>query len=172
MGHNSPLALVNLTGQQLGAIAKGIPQGSTPKTRLSSGSEGPGYADLGDDPREAQRQILEQCVVENTRPRDPTKVVIVADHTRPPTKVVMVADHHTRRMERESIHTESVNVTKHSQEQIDCIQSMAEEQRSSTVKQGVMESISETLQRMNLKDIRRFQQSLPENLSQARRSRR
>ena len=49
---------------------------------------------------------------------------------------------------------------------------MAEEQRSSTVKQGVMESISETLQRMNLKDIRKFQQNLPENLSQARRSRR
>ena len=55
---------------------------------------------------------------------------------------------------------------------IDCIQSMAEEQRSSTVKQGVMQSISETLQCMNLKEIRRFEQSLPEKLSQARRFRR
>ena len=35
-----------------------------------------------------------------------------------------------------------------------------------------MESISETLQSMNLKEIRRFEQSLPGNLSQARRSRR
>ena len=171
MGHNSPLAIVNVTRHQLGAIPKESPQG-TPRRGLSSDSEDPGYTDVGNDPRDAQRQIWEQCAIENNSPRDPTEVVIVADHTRSPTRVVMASDHHTRRMERESIHTESVNVTKRSQEHIECIQSMAEEQRSSTVKQGVMESISETLQRMNLKDIRRFQQSLPENLSQARRSRR
>ena len=159
MGHNSPLALVNLTGQQQGAIPKGLHQRSTPKERLSSCSKEPSYADLEDDPRQAQRQILEQCVVDNTRPRDPTKVVIVADH-------------HTRRMDRETTHTESLDVANRSQEQIDCIQFLAEEQRSRTVKEGVMESISETLQCMNLKQIRRFEQSLPENLSQARRSRR
>ena len=75
-------------------------------------------------------------------------------------------------MDRETNHTESLDVANRSQEQIDCIQYLAEEQRSRTVKEGVMESISETLQCMNLKQIRRFEQSLPENLSQARRSRR
>ena len=120
MGHSSPLAIVNVTRHQLGAIPKESPQG-TPRRGLSSNSEDPGYTDVGNDPRNAQRQIWEQCVIENNSPRDPTEVVIVADHTRPPTRVVMASDHHTRRMERESIHTESVNVTKRSQELIECI---------------------------------------------------
>ena len=68
--------------------------------------------------------------------------------------------------------TGSLDGANRSQEQVDYIQYLAEEQRSRTVKEGVMESISETLQCMNLKQIRRFEQSLPENLSQARRSRR
>ena len=38
-----------------------------------------------------------------------------------------------------------------------------------TVKEGVMESISETLHSMNLREIRQFEQNLPGNLSQSRR---
>ena len=69
MGHNSPLALGNQTGQHLGAI----PKKTTPKERLSSSSEEPSYADMGDDPRQAQLQILQQCVRDNPMPRDPNK---------------------------------------------------------------------------------------------------
>ena len=92
----------------------------------------------------------------------------MADHTSP----TKVTTEQPRGMDRESAHIVSVRGANRSQEQIACIQSMAAEQRSGTVKQGVMQSIFETLQGMNLKEIRRFQQSLPENLSQARRSRR
>ena len=74
---------------------------------------------------------------------------------------------------RDSTHTGPGHGAYRSQEQSDYIQSLSEDQGScNTVKQGVMQSISETLQGMKLCEIRRFQQSLPENLSQARRSRR
>ena len=160
MGHHSPLALVNL-----GAVPKTFSQGSTPKTRLSNVSC---YTNLDEDPIEAQRQIMAHCVAHNMRPRDPAGGVVMEDHTSP-TKVTI---EQPRGMYRESAHIEPGHGANRSQEPLDCIQSMSEEQRSSTVKQGVMQSISETLQGMKLKEIRRFQQSLPENLSQARRSRR
>ena len=161
MGHHSPLALVNL-----GAVPKTFSQGSTPKTRLSNVSC---YTNLDEDPIEAQRQIMAHCVTQNITPRDPARVVVMEDHTSP-TKVHI---EQPRGIHRESAHMDPGHGANRSQEQIDCIQSMSEEQGlGSTVKQGVMQSILETLQGMKLKEIRRFQQSLPENLSQARRSRR
>ena len=93
MGHHSPLALVNL-----GSTPKGIPQGSTPKTRLSNVSC---YTNLDEDPREAQRQIMEQCVEQNIRPRDPARGVVMEHHTSP-TKVTI---EQTGGMHRESAHT-------------------------------------------------------------------
>ena len=75
---------------------------------------------MRDDPRQAQLQILQQCVRDNPRARDPNKVVIVTDHQ-------------TRRLDRETTHAESLDVANRLQEQIECIQFLAEKQRSRTV---------------------------------------
>ena len=89
------------------------------------------------------------------------------------TSTTEVAMEQPRGVDREPAHIGPGHGAYRSQEQIDYIQSISEDQGScNTVKQGVMQSISETLQGMKLREIRRFQQSLPENLSQARRSRR
>ena len=100
---------------------------------------------------------------------DPAGAGVMGDQT----STTEVAVEQPRGVYREPTHTEPGHGAYRSQEQIDYIQSISEDQGScNTVKQGVMQSISETLQGMKLREIRRFQQSLPENLPQARRSRR
>ena len=116
---------------------------------------------MGDDPRPAQHKILQQCL------RDNPKHV-----ARDPNEGAMVSEHQNKRLDKEPNHSESFALANRSKEQREVIQFLAETQRSKTVKEGVMESISETLHSMNLREIRQFEQNLPGNLSQSRRSRR
>ena len=156
MGNKSPGVIT-----YLGAIPKNYSQG-----RMNSI---PCYNDLNQDPIEAQRQILAQCVNNTMRPMDTARAGVMGDQT----STTEVAVDQPGGVYRDSTHTGHGHGAYRSQEQSDYIQSLSEDQGScSTVKQGVMKSISETLQGMKLREIRRFQQSLPENLSQARRSRR
>ena len=116
MGHHNPLVLANL-----GAVPKTFSQGSTPRTRLSNVSC---YTNLDEDPIEAQRQIMAHCVAQNIKPRDPARGVVMEDHTSP-TKVHI---EQPRGIYRESAQMDPGHGANRSQEQIDCIQSMSEEQ--------------------------------------------
>ena len=89
-------------------------------------------------------------------------------HTAP----VLLREQHGR-LYGEVNQTRPVHGAYKSKEQSDYIQQLSADQGScNTVKQGVMKSISEKLQGMKLHEIRKFQENLPENLSQVRQSRR
>ena len=87
-----------------------------------------------------------------------------SNHTAP----VLLGEQHGR-VYREVNQTRPVHGAYKSKEQSDYIQQLSADQGScNTVKQGVMKSISEKLQGMKLHEIRKFQENLPQNLSQVR----
>ena len=188
MGHTSPGMIT-----YLGARPKNYAQG-----RMNSV---PCYNELNQNPIEAQKQIWANCVSNRTRAgvlgdqtsntgvvgdqhgevhRDSTHPApvlamdqhggVYRDSTHP--APVLPREQHERGYI-EATHTRPVHGAYKSKEQSDYIKQLSEDQGScNTVKQGVMKSISEKLQGMKLHEIRKFQENLPENLSQVRQSKR
>ena len=90
------------------------------------------------------------------------------NHTTP----VMARGQHERTY-REINQTRPVHGAYKSKEQQEYIQQLTENQGSgNTVKEGMMKSISDKLKGMKLHEIKKFQDNLPENLSQVRHSKR
>ena len=150
------------------AYRVGFPLGARPKHMSvprdlmeTTITEGSSYNDRVGDPRPEQAAILKQCLLTNTRQLNRNSVDVVRVST--PTNQSLGND---------NTQTESYAVRDPSQEQKEVIRALAESNRSKNIRKlqinSTMDNIAESLESMNLRELRHFQQ----DLSEQRKSRR
>ena len=179
MGHTSPRGITYL--------------GARPKTHVQNNY--PGYNELHHDPIEAQKKIWSDCVNNRTREdvvgtkSSDTRVVRVQQgvYSGPTHTAPMAMEQHregytgpnhttpvmARGQHRDNNQTRPVHGAYKSIEQQEYIHQLSSNKEAgNTVKESMMRSISDKLKGMRLQEIKKFQENLPETISQVRQSKR